>query len=49
MPVPVSNQHLYVRVVLMNIHTTFVIQHGTKDDMMHEGRLSKYHILAHHQ
>ena len=41
MPVLVSNQHLYVRVVLLNIHTTFVIQHGPKDGMMHEGRLSK--------
>ena len=35
-PVPVSNQHLYVRVVLLNIHTTFVIQHGPKYDMMHK-------------
>ena len=35
-PVPVSNQHLYVRVVLLNIHTTFVIQHGPKNGMMHE-------------
>jgi hypothetical protein len=43
------NQHLYVRVVLLNIHTSFVIQHGLKNDMMHEKRLSKYHILAHHQ
>jgi len=41
-PVPVSNQHLHVRVVLLNIHTTFVIQHGSKYDMMHEVRLSKY-------
>ena len=41
-PVPVSNQHLYVRVVLLNIHKTFVIQHGSKYDMMHEDSLTTY-------
>ena len=41
-PVPVSNQHLYVRVVLLNIHTTFVIQRGPKYDMMHEDSPTTY-------
>jgi len=41
-PIPVFNQHLYVRVVLLNIHTTFVIQHGPKYDMMHEDSLTTY-------
>jgi len=42
MPVPVSNQYLYVRVMLLNIHTTFVIQHGPRFDMMHEDSLTTY-------
>ena len=40
---------LYVRVVLLNIQSSFIFRHFPKYDMMQEGRLTKYHILAHHQ
>ena len=39
-PVPISNQQLYFRVMLLNIHTTFVI--FMQYDMMHEDSLTTY-------
>ena len=37
--IPISNRHLYVRVVLLNIHTSFIFM---QYDLMHEDSLTPY-------
>ena len=48
MTVPVSTRHFIVCQSCVTYHT-FVIHHFFKYDMIHEGILAKYYILAHLQ
>lgn len=48
MSVPVSTRYFIMCQCCVTEHT-IVICHFPRYDMMHEERLTKYHILSHHQ